>query len=48
MNSHKYLSLYAKTKQEMALPIELSMRTDFAVNRRIVIETMTDEMPVAK
>ena len=48
MNNHKYLSLYAKTKQERALPIELSIRTDFAVYLRIVIEQMTDDIPVAK
>ena len=48
MKSHKYLSLYAKTKQDSAFPMELSMRTDLAVNLFIVTDTITDEIPVAK
>ena len=48
MNSHRYLSLYAKIKQEMALPIELRISTLLAVNLRMQVETITDEIPVAK
>ena len=40
--------MYANTKHESALPILLRISTDFAVNFRITVETMTEAIPVAK
>ena len=42
------MSLYANTKHESALPILLRISTDFAVYCRMTVETITDEIPVAK
>ena len=48
MHNHRYLSLHANTKQEIALPNAAVIKTVLAVNFYIVPETKREARPVAR